>query len=532
MSLLRASRARAARLLAREDGIALIMAVGIVGVLSISAVAAVEVVRATQVASTHERQGGRTLGSAESGLDAGANAAITAEDAAAQAPGTTLSGSSTIDGSSVSWTAAKAADGLTWTITSTATSADGKVKRVLQRTLASETTTTPGTPSDVFDYGFFMGDPSADCTVLTTNGDTIGNGAQVTVPIYIASSLCLSGGSDPVIGNPSGGSAISLYVGGKLRVDGPTNAVGTQTSPIAKATIVGGCQVMPKKTWLNVPCDQHGSPNSNPSSGGGSGVWAVDGMYDSTADPKTKPTLGSTEADAAYSSAAPGPLNLTSCTGALSRFDDDTTRNTSLGTLRLLYLTGSSGSGNDFDCKYLDGSGNVIGQLKWTFGSPGTLVIKGKVFLDANLVFTGNDKALYQGNGTLYVNGTVSFTNGAHICGATMSGTSCSGNWDPTQNSLEIVAINAANANPGWYMGGDAQFEGIAFLNGRYVSENGAWTQGPVIADSGSLAGATKFKEISSLPDGGFGGTPPTMTTTWSVKPGSWRECPSAVGCS
>ena len=85
-------------------------------------------------------------------------------------------------------------------------------------------------------------------------------------------------------------------------------------------------------------------------------------------------------------------------------------------------LTGSSGAGNNFDCKYYDGSGNLVGLLAWTSGTPGTLVVQGTVFIDGNLTFAGNDKAVYTGSGTIYVNGTVSMSNGARLCGAALVG--------------------------------------------------------------------------------------------------------------
>jgi len=197
--------------------------------------------------------------------------------------------------------------------------------------------------------------------------------------------------------------------------------------------------------------------------------------------------------------------------------------------VRLLQITGAWGSGNNFDCRYYDGSDNLIGRLAYTFGTPGTLVVQGTIFIDGNLTFQGADSAIYSGNATIYVNGTVSFANGARLCGAAMVSGNCSGNWDPTSNSLEIVAINSANASPGWNMAGDSEFEGIAFTNGRYISGNSAWVQGPVIADSGQLSGATKFKAITSPPPGAPGAS--TLTTSWTVQAGSWRQCPSSSAC-
>ena len=62
----------------------------------------------------------------------------------------------------------------------------------------------------------------------------------------------------------------------------------------------------------------------------------------------------------------------------------------------------------------------------------------------------------------------------------------------------------------------------IAYVNGRYVSGNSAWVQGPVIADSGALSGATKFKAITALPPGAPGAG--TLSTSWSVQAASARS--------
>lgn len=509
------------------------MAISIVMVLAISSAAAVELVRSNQVASGRERQVARALGVAEAGLDKGALAVAAADPDAALASGSTLAATSySFDGGSGQWSAAKQADG-SWTVSAVAFSPNGSVERRLEVAVQPNQEVTGATVPDVYSWGFFMGDPDADCTVLSTDGDTIGNGAQVTVPMYIASSLCLSGGGSPLIAEPGTSvGTIPLYVGGKLRVQGNSSPVGTTAQPLASATIVQGCQVYRTQhggSWKDVIC----STPESPTSGTGSGVHAL--TYSSQANVQEKPDFDSSDADDAYASAAPGPNNPCGAGSTIGplRFDStgSTTRDTSLGTVRLLYMSGSSGSANNFDCRFYDGSGNLVGRLAWTFGSPGTLIIQGKVFIDGNLYFTGNDKAVYQGSGTIYVNGTVTFDHGAHICGAAMDGLECSTNWDPDVASLEIVAINANNASPGWSMLGDAQFEGISYTNGRYVSDNGAWTQGPVIADSGTLAGATEFKKIDHLPSGSIGSDNVTTTTNWGIRTGSWRECPPADPC-
>jgi hypothetical protein len=383
--------------------------------------------------------------------------------------------------------------------------------------------------SPVYGYGFVMADPVPDCTVISTTGNSIGNGAQVSVPVYVAGSLCVSGGGSPLIANPAGGSKISLYVGGKYQTSSNSSPIGSSgaANQLAKATVVGGCQVS-FHGWQNVICSTPG----NPTNGTGSGIWAD--SYSSTPLTLSKPPLGATQADAAYQNAAPGPRNpcgAGSTAGSL-KFDSlgSTTRDTSLGTVRLLKITGTT-VGNNFDCKFYDASNNLIGQLSYIYGSPGTLTVLGTIFIDGNLSLAGNDTAVYSGKGTIYVNGTVSFSNGARLCGSTMSSGNCSGNWDPNVNSLEIVAVNAGNAATAWDNSGDGQFEGIAFMNGRYVGGASAWVQGPVIADSGQLSGAATFKAITTPPPGAPNVSTLSSTTNWAVSPGSWRQCPVSTSC-
>ena len=101
--------------------------------------------------------------------------------------------------------------------------------------------------------------------------------------------------------------------------------------------------------------------------------------------------------------------------------DNDSVRNTSLGTVDFLQLKNNWNSFmNSFDCRSYDASGNLIGRLRWTFPSScgadpaaGTadMTISGTVFIDGNLSFSGCDKAVYEGRGTIYANGTIIFTN-------------------------------------------------------------------------------------------------------------------------
>src|SRR5262249_42178048 len=144
-----------------------------------------------------------------------------------------------------------------------------------------------------------------------------------------------------------------------------------------------------------------------------------------------------------------------------------------------------------FDCTARNGAGATIGRLAWS-SSTKTLTISGTVFIDASqLTLSSSDAALYSGSGTIYVNGTVSFSNSSAICGpgtGSSASTGCSADaWDPTQGALMIIAGNAAGVSPAFSMNNSSTFEGIAYANGVYQGNNGAVVRGSVLAKRGQL---------------------------------------------
>ena len=230
--------------------------------------------------------------------------------------------------------------------------------------------------------------------------------------------------------------------------------------------------------------------------------------------------------------------------------DNDTTRNTSISgsptagshSIDFGQIVNRSGSGhaaNSFDCRYYDSSGNLIGRLAFNYpasgsessSNPGYLTVYGTVFIDGNLDLGSNDYIEYQGVGTIYVNGTMTLENGAVLCAVPISGSPCLGNYNPTQNLLEIVAVNAGNASDGWVQSGSTQYEGIAFLNGNFNGGNGSSFNGDVIADTGTLSGANALTNTLNPPVGSPGASSTSTTTaggpdqvSWAEQPGSWQQ--------
>ena len=442
--------------------------------------------------------------------------------------------SGSVDGGTVKWWSTKtAAD--TWTIYAKGISPTSAVTRNLSVQMRATTTTVPGgtttanlPQSPVYGWGYVLADPSSDCTV--SGGNTLGNSAQITVPTFVAGSLCLSGGGSPLIAEPAAEPAgvtqsVTLYIGKKYQTASNSSPVGTSAKPILSEDIVNGCQVS-FHGWQNVSCSTPGVPTN----GTGSGIWAS--SYSTAQQTVTKPTIDT----AWYANAQPGPAN--ACNGAstvgLLKLESagNTSRDTSVGTENLLHLnsTNQADTVNNFDCRFYDGTGTLVGRLKWVDGSPGTLTVLGTIFIDGNLNLSNNDNAVYQGIGTIYVDGTVTIGNGARLCAAPESGGDCTGTWDTTQNVLEIVAVNHNNAVNAFSVAGDGQFQGIAFMNGNFVSGNSAWV-GTVIADTGQLGGDAKFTNLPPAPPGAPGAAstttttlPSTTTTTWNLPAGSWSQ--------
>ncbi len=437
-------------------------------------------------------------------------------------------------------------------------------------TSQAQTITTPA--SAAYGYGVFLGAGASDCAVQSPAGaqNTLTGSGLLNTSTYVAGSLCLSGGSAFAEPSSSGGGTLSLYVGGKLMTSSEASAVGTSAKPIKQATVVGGCVdgnhttgSHSSQTYVTVPCSQKGTPLTCVTcTGYGSGVYAQ--AYSSTQSTIPKPPMDL----GWYSNAKPGPgygcnnsptvpANQSSYPSGWTAtsfdqkvLDNDTTRNTSISgsptagshSIDFGQIVNRSGSGhaaNSFDCRYYDSSGNLIGRLAFNYpasgsessSNPGYLTVYGTVFIDGNLDLGSNDYIEYQGVGTIYVNGTVTLENGAVLCAVPISGSPCLGNYNPTQNLLEIVAVNAGNASDGWVQSGSTQYEGIAFLNGNFNGGNGSSFNGDVIADTGTLSGSNALMNTLNPPVGSPGASSTTTTTaggpdqvSWAELPGSWQQ--------
>jgi hypothetical protein len=220
------------------------------------------------------------------------------------------------------------------------------------------------------------------------------------------------------------------------------------------------------------------------------------------------------------------PSGYTASTFRSALFDNNSTMNTSLGTVDFLNF-------GAFDCRYYDSSGDLVGRLKWVPGSPGTLTILGTMWIDGNLSFSGNSNdATVVGRGTIYATGTISFSGQAKICETPTSGSRCLGNYDADQNLLVLVAYNnGSHTTTGFTLTGQNTFEGVAFTYGILNEGGNATLHGPVLADTATMAGNGDTRTILDPPEGSPGAGYDEVieesgddTAEWSDVAGSWRQ--------
>jgi Tfp pilus assembly protein PilX len=471
------------RLLRDERGISLILAIVISSTFALSTAAVATFMTSNEGASTRTKDINRALNVAEAGLNDAISVLTQQDSTGSQAIGATLPTTSiSLDGASGSYWATKTT-ATDWTVYGDGTSPDGRVTRHLSLTVHADISTTTTPASGVYRYGFFV--------AATTGCTSISGNTPVQVPVFVNNDLCLSGNAS--ISEPGAGSGtLDVYVGGHyIATSGPF--VGSSSRRIRTFTSPNPCNVQ-SRDW---PC----------STSGNSKVWA--NTYSSTPSTLVKPVA---DAAAVYAS---GRWSSPNCTVGSFTFDDDSTRNGSLGPVDLF----QSNTRPSFDCTVSNTSGVTVGRLTWNVLTK-VLTISGTIFLDGGLNFSGQSQASYTGFGTIYANGAVTTNGQAALCGppTIVSGSSCTGQWLPSLATLEIVALN------GWVMSGQSEFDLIAYVNGNYSASGGAMVTGPVIADTATLSGISKFSAITDPPAGAPGSGETVTTTSWRAIPGSWRQ--------
>ena len=314
-----------------------------------------------------------------------------------------------------------------------------------------------------------------DDPTYTTN---LGNSVDVNIPLYVRGNLVLS--------NSAQVSGYALQVGGTLQFQN-TAHVGTADEPIYEAHVAGGCRVGGSGAYTK-PC----GPSQR--------VYAT--ISDSTPTEFVKPPV---DLNGWYYNAQPGPRHPCTVGSFPGGFDNDATPNNSRAAVNLTPSTG-------YDCRVYDGAGNLLGQITWVPGSPGTLTMAGTIYFDGPVEFRQYNNAVYQGRATIYSSGDITFANNSTLCGDP----ECDADWDPQQNLLAFVS--GANVQ----VGQQSNFQGAIYAVLDYSEQNNSTFWGPIIARRVSLSNSTvnHYVPIGTLMPGMPASYEDVVTIT--NEPGSW----------
>jgi len=390
-----------------------------------------------------------------------------------------------------------------WTITSTGTVRNAFASASTQRTLTA-TVHVRAEASQInvvaaWNYVFVKDTTPNVCNVTLDNTTTLSSS------LYVEGNLCFKNSAG--VSEPDPTDPVFLEVRGKLVwLSGASKGVGSASplQTITSAKIGGGC------TTGSVASTAH---TCSPSSPTNDYFYVKSGGYSTTAPAINAPVLTSADWDGYYQNATISRMKPCN-TGGLpgTSFDNDTTRNTSLPSTFVLT------AGSNYTCQTTV-NGKVVGELDWN-SSTRILQVRGTVFIDGNLSIDGVVK--YRGvnaNGAhpagtdgsdgeggmmvMYVSGTVSMTNTGVFCGWNMtndtsaySGGTCDFSaWTPGTSMFMFIAGGGVTLNQGSY------FQGAIYTAGSVTLGQSAQTEGPIIAGSITLGQSVKMKPLPGLAD-------------------------------
>jgi hypothetical protein len=417
------------RLLRRQDGITLVMAVGILGVLTVSGTTLIYYSSTNARSVQYSAANASAYDLAESGinemmsiLSKPDNNALNKYLLGEQANGSVTHTTHTYDGGTVEWYGTltqSVAGASTWSLTSI-----GKVNNPtgtasqVTRTLTAKVPVVPT-------YTQPLNNPSWNFIYSRGTGQTcdmtIQNSVLVQSPLYVAGNLCLT--------NTAGITAGPLIVQGALTMSQSANYAGTVGTPLNQLGVRNGCQW--KNNALHTPCQQ------------GAGASGFDNVYATTITNTPATTSApSVDWDAWYLNANPGPYYgcLTS-SGTPPTFDTDqgaatspnvAKRNNSISTVQDLT------PGTSYTCK------GSAGELSWN-ASTKVLTANGTIFIDGSAQIQNGAVNTYTGSATIYISGTLLIKN-SKMCQAVASGQCTTSGWDPAQRMLVFVVNGVAGS--------------------------------------------------------------------------------------
>jgi type II secretory pathway pseudopilin PulG len=456
---------RLRQLLKRQDGITLIMAIGILGVLSLSGVTLIYYSSTNARSAQYSVQNGSAYDLAEAGIDE-MMAVLSKPTNNALMPDLLPETTHDYDGGTVTWSGTLDQLTQTWSVTSTGrfdnpTSGASDVTRTLSAKIPVTPTLTQPLNNPAWNYIYATG-TGQPCDM------TVSNNVTGSSRLYVQGNLCLM--------NNVAVTQTSLLVHGNL--DLSNNArVGASTSMSTRVeTYVGGSCRYGGGSWAT-PCT--GNQDSrriyskmNPPS------YSV-GVNSAV------PVIAAPTADVAawYENSIPGPsLDCSTENGARSgtppTWDNDGVRNNSVPVFN---LTPSS----SYTCR-VGPAATPTGELSWN-ATTKVLTVYGTMFIDGSVKLTNGALNSYNGQATIYLSGTAYMSNNTKLCGGT-SGSNCDfASWNPNTEMLTFVAGGSgglAGTGNGILVDNSSQFQGGLFSSYAVRFSNNARSDGPIVGST------------------------------------------------
>jgi Tfp pilus assembly protein PilX len=483
------------RLLRRQEGITLVMAIGILGVLTMTGTSLIYYSSTNARSAEYSDDKSSAYDLAEAGinemmavLSKPENNALNQYLLGAQANGSVVHTTHTYDRGTVEWwgTLTQSAGASTWNLTSI-----GTIKNPTGSTASAATRTLTAKVPVIPTYTQPLNNPAWNFIYSRGTGNTcdmtIQNSVLVRSPLYVAGNLCLN--------NTAAITAGPLVVQGSFTMAQSANYAGTSTTPLNQLHVKNGCK------WKNNA--QHNPCQQGAGASGFDNVWAT--VLDNTPATSPPPTV---DWDPWYLNANPGPYYpcLTQ-SGTPPAFDNDqgsaaspsaSHRNNSLTTVQDLTPSTS------YTCK---GSG---GELSWN-ASTHVLTANGTIFIDGSVQVQNGAVNTYTGSATIYISGTLLFKNSS-LCQAVSGGTCTTTGWDPAQRMLAFVVNGngSGGAPQSQVTSGDSVQLVSAYAQGALYATNaielGTTSQfdGPLDGSTVSLGQSTSssFPGLSFVPAG------------------------------
>ncbi len=410
----------------------------------------------------------------------------------------------------VSWSGTFDSSADRWSLTGTGTVVNPAApgSQLVRTAKATVDVSVTNTLPFAFRYQYFMQDPTA-CPPASPNSITNSGGANLA--IYVAGCLNVTGASR-VVEPAAPGGTLDVYAGGLLSIANSSTSIGGSPGnpaanpwPIRSADTPSGCRY---------------SGGAVTSCGASTHVYANSYTTATVSPGPTWHVAASTIYAEASCWSTSGCAHPVTCSSGSDPFDTNTVMDSSVGTGSPRTLRPFSGA--SFNCTAYTPAGGVLGSLAWN-SSTSVLTVSGTVFIDtAELTVQNNDKALYSGSGTLYLNGWVNFANSGSLCGPGPGAAAvvlCPGeHWDPNQGELLIWALDSAGHDPAVYMTGGSFFEGGVVADSQtatkahFSADHAGTVRGPVIGAVGDIVGDGKAKAFAFTPPGSAITAPPTYT--------------------